>query len=370
MVDKIKLKLQKMFDMDVDNDTERIHVQYLVVILTLGFISLFMTGVNIFTHWHKLAYICAAFGGCCIMDAVIESTDRFCNLGRFLFAIEIIALFTIFLVVAEPEGFSVLWMLLLPSCGFFLFRMKAGMVICALQFLIIVLILWTPTGRSILQYPYTDTFIMRFPIVYVAFSSVGILLEFVRLNAQKQVREAKEKYEYLYNHDNLTGLFNRYGFNTTLDKYIQERGGQPFSFAIFDLDRFKSVNDTYGHLNGDLVLIETAKRAHEYFSKDSIVCRWGGEEFSVLIQGGENAEDRCWGLLDLARNSEIHIGDGFTPIKVHFSMGLVNVHEGQDVDASRLVRLADDCMYQAKQNGRNQIVSCEYTPEPQPTEVY
>jgi len=359
MFENLILKIKSKFA--VANDIERIHVQYLLVFIILCIVSVVMTVVNIFTHWHVLGTITCLFAVVCALSFICERFVSNKAIGRVFFAIGMIVMFVSFLVTGEPEGFSVHWILLLPSCGFFLFGLKKGLIANAVELLIILFFVWTEVGKSLLMYNYTKPFLQRFPLVYVAFTCVGILLEVVRLDAQNNLDKAKREFEYMYNHDLLTGLYNRYGFNDTMDQFFKKRTDEPLAFAIFDLDFFKSVNDTYGHLNGDKVLQTIAKITSEFFKDNAVVCRWGGEEFSILFYYKEGAEAKCNELLEKARILRIEV-DNESIIET-FSLGLITVEKGQEVEIGRLVRLADDNLNKAKQNGRNQIVSSEYIPE-------
>lgn len=94
--------------------------------------------------------------------------------------------------------------------------------------------------------------------MFVAFFIVSLYLETIRSFTQKQLLEAQKKYEYLYLHDALTGIRNRYGFNKVIDESVNNIGANGMALMILDLDHFKNINDKYGHPNGDLVLKQTA----------------------------------------------------------------------------------------------------------------
>ena len=76
---------------------------------------------------------------------------------------------------------------------------------------------WTPLGRSVLMYEYTKEFMLRFPFVYVAFYIITLFIETSRSETRKQLASLEKKYEYLYRHDELTGILNRYGFYEALN---------------------------------------------------------------------------------------------------------------------------------------------------------
>jgi len=362
MFAKIKEKFQILLMGSVEDASERVHIQYLVVEAVLFGVSTFMTVLNIFTHWHRLGWVTGLFAVACVISFLFENFIEKMEIGRVVFAVAFVLMFSSFLALGEPEGFSALWILLVPASGFFLFRMKYGCIISGIQFIIIVFFLWTSVGRSFLQYQYTQSFIQRFPIIFVAFFIVGFMLNMIYVNAQNQLDKAKSEFEYMYNHDQLTGLYNRYGFNSSMDEYFSNRNGEACAFAIFDLDLFKRVNDQYGHVSGDIVLRETGRRTLEYFKDKAFVCRWGGEEFSLLfkdVQDIDLVERMCRDYLASFSAEPIDIEKA--KLNISFSLGLVTVEKDQAIKLGHMVKIADSNLYDAKENGRNQVVACRYS---------
>jgi len=358
MLKKFHSKLNEYFGLkDGDRDLRK-HRQFIFMLLILSIVSLFMTVVNYFTHWYALGLITLMFGIGSIINLILEIRLKDKMVGRVIFAIEFVAMFTAFLVIGEPEGFSVFWILLLPSCGFFLFGLRYGTIVNLAQLLIVLFYCYTDLGRSALHYQYTESFYERFPLVYVAFLFVGILLEFTINTSEDAIINTQKQFEYLHNHDALTGLFNRTGFNETMSKFLKNFKGQSFAFAILDLDHFKAVNDTYGHLAGDMVLKEEAKLMEKVFSDEGIVCRWGGEEFSILINDVTKAQALFEELLKLTKAEKIDCGE--EKIIQQLTIGLVLVPENVEVDINKLIGYADANLYEGKQTGRGKIVTSEY----------
>ncbi len=100
-----------------------------------------------------------------------------------------------------------------------------------------------------------------------------------------ELSNLNRKLEELSIKDDLTGLYNRRKMDQELEKclYIWERYNRPFSIIIIDIDDFKKINDTYGHLIGDMVLEKISKIIRENIRKSDIASRWGGEEFLILL---------------------------------------------------------------------------------------
>ncbi len=158
--------------------------------------------------------------------------------------------------------------------------------------------------------------------------------------------------------DALTGIFNRRHFETTLDREFlrAKRYSSDLSLAIFDIDYFKKINDTYGHLCGDYVLKEIAYIALETFRKTDIIFRYGGEEFVVILT--ETPIDKAIIPLERFRKAIesypfFYDNKGF---KVTVSIGVETLNPEIYV-SSDLFSNADKALYKAKQDGRNRIVT-------------
>lgn len=167
--------------------------------------------------------------------------------------------------------------------------------------------------------------------------------------------------------DPLTGAFNRAHFDEQSEAMFTScvAGKKPFSALFIDADKFKSVNDTHGHKAGDAVLIELSKRLRESVGKAGVVCRYGGEEFAILLPG--------IGLEKAARVAEIlraglerkaislaNTGAKANEITVTVSVGVASTDaEGFNfANASALVHAADQGLYVAKRAGRNRVMTC------------
>lgn len=170
-------------------------------------------------------------------------------------------------------------------------------------------------------------------------------------SGKKMQESIRRQVEY----DEMTQLYNRrYG-----DKYLlkmkaqMQISGIKYCVAIGDIDFFKKVNDNYGHEAGDEVLIHVARVLKEQLLANGFVCRWGGEEFLIVIESHtiEQAEHILQSILDTLRNQTITYQE--QQIRVTMSMGLVSVKAEDEIDD--ILRCADQKLYEAKENGRDQI---------------
>lgn len=155
--------------------------------------------------------------------------------------------------------------------------------------------------------------------------------------------------------DPLTGLYNRRYAEPQLAQIARRADvtGRRFAVMMVDLDRFKSVNDTYGHAAGDEVLIETARRIRGALRGADLVARLGGEEFMIAMPDTDQAEaqaaaERVRTVID---EMPFHTKRG-GPIHITTSIGLtMNTHR----DVQTLLEMADAALYHAKARGRNQV---------------
>lgn len=174
------------------------------------------------------------------------------------------------------------------------------------------------------------------------------------MDAQKQ-HQTQEKLVELGQYDKLTGTFNRTGAEQQIIEALENL--QEYSqnvFLLMDVDRFKQINDSYGHLCGDDVLREIGRNVNEIFQGDTIICRWGGDEFTMLVRG-PGAEE---GLLEKRieelrrRMKEYKYKDKTYPIGL--SIGGVIPVKGMSLE--ELFKQADDVLYEVKEKGRDSFL--------------
>jgi diguanylate cyclase (GGDEF)-like protein len=162
-------------------------------------------------------------------------------------------------------------------------------------------------------------------------------------------------------HDALTGLFNRHHFNEVLPVLhaLGQRGPQPLALAVIDLDRFKAINDRHGHGAGDAVLQAFGRLVARRLRKSDVACRWGGEEFCLLLpRTGAQAARRKLEALQREWRAQRFEFDGTELGGLTFSAGVADT-AGVAGTAQRLVDVADACVLDAKRAGRQQIIVFE-----------
>jgi two-component system cell cycle response regulator len=159
--------------------------------------------------------------------------------------------------------------------------------------------------------------------------------------------------------DPLTGLHNRGYMTRHLDTLMKNAGpGKPISFLIMDIDFFKSVNDTHGHDIGDEVLREFASRVSANVRGIDLACRYGGEEFVVVMPDTDT--EFAFSVAERLRQSveatQFAISRPPNAINVTVSIGIAS-STGADDAADKLLHRADQALYRAKREGRNRVVA-------------
>lgn len=188
------------------------------------------------------------------------------------------------------------------------------------------------------------------------------------LDLQDKLIVAREELRFQATHDTLTGLANRGVILETLrrEQSRQRREGGSFGIILMDIDHFKAINDTYGHLFGDAVLRETSRVMKQSVRPYDIVGRYGGEEFLVVVPQADavvmsGVAERLRKAIEAqsiaTRDSELHVTASF---------GVAASTEAMPVDPQALLNLADEALYRAKRNGRNRAELA--VPEPAPVE--
>ena len=218
----------------------------------------------------------------------------------------------------------------------------------------------------------------------------ALLLRAVRENLKQREQELRQANESLQqqlsenlalqrnlheqaNRDALTGLFNRRYLIDTFERELARcsRQGQPLCLMLIDVDHFKQVNDGHGHQIGDLVLQELGRLLAREERQQDVACRFGGEEFVMLLPGlpesaaHERAEQWRQGFSDLGQARDDLPG----PLSLSIGVALFPAH---GADPETLLRVADQALYKAKTGGRNRVVvharteSATAMPAPQP----
>ena len=158
--------------------------------------------------------------------------------------------------------------------------------------------------------------------------------------------------------DRLTGIYNRAYTLDALEKELSrsQRHARPLALVFFDIDHFKCINDTYGHLMGDQILSQVAALVRDHVRKEDVFGRYGGEEFLLVLPDTTCSE--AFYLAEKIRTgiAQATFGPPEEPLSVTVSLGVAENREGCRLSAEELIRQADAAMYRAKQAGRNRTL--------------
>lgn len=171
--------------------------------------------------------------------------------------------------------------------------------------------------------------------------------EMNRLN--QRLQDLAAELEHRANHDPLTGVFNRAAIIELVNRYFKQHG---LSLIVLDIDHFKRINDSFGHPMGDQVLLGVVARLKAEVPPNAHIGRVGGEEFTVVLpnQGLDASEQVAQTLRQAIQDHAFDLPDGS---RVTASFGLSYLPQGCDFDGA--YGLADEALYTAKRNGRNQV---------------
>ncbi len=184
----------------------------------------------------------------------------------------------------------------------------------------------------------------------------GFIFKFLSTNhIEMQYHEAVYS---MMTRDGLTGTLNKRSFLDIIGREFQRsvHRNTPLSLILFDIDHFKAVNDTYGHLAGDEVLQEMGRRVGDVVAEHDVFARYGGEEFAILLSGVSAVEaadvaERCRNIVE-AETFETTV----KPLPITVSVGVADMTAlNNPTEASELVQAADEKLYEAKRGGRNRV---------------
>jgi diguanylate cyclase (GGDEF)-like protein len=158
--------------------------------------------------------------------------------------------------------------------------------------------------------------------------------------------------------DGMTGIHNKRFFMEFLDREIAvaSRHGHPLTLVMFDVDHFKKVNDTHGHLAGDAVLKDLCARIRPRIRREDLFARYGGEEFACVLPSTALPGGIVFGehLRTIIEERPCAFDGGAIPFTI--SVGVTTLHRENGVDTAGLIKRADENLYAAKRGGRNRVV--------------
>ena len=300
--------------------------------LFFAFVSAILTGLNIYKGYFPMAILTSVL----IMGFVISefvAMRGHLSASHILTAVLCGVIFSIFAIKGENDGFAILWILLVPIVSSLFVGLRSSFVLSLYFQIFLIVFFYTPLRHTVSGY-YTETFLMRFPLLYFAtFGAVTIMM----CQRQQLYNEVHRQAYY----DALTGLYNRFYYNELSLRTGNKEEFPHLVIVSFDVTRLKWANDNFGHEAGDELLKGTAELIKKAFPED-ICFRMGGDEFAVIskrpvikqsLSNFKDAESKWKGELI----SEMHV-----------AVGVASRDEYPELSFEELAKIADDNMYKNK----------------------
>lgn len=265
------------------------------------------------------------------------------------------ALFAFFVINGGNDGFAALWIALAPFFAMTIMDLTAGIVCSIITQIFLIVVFWTPAS-SLLLYNYNQQFCLRFPVFFLITSMLGlgttISLQKSQYDAQMHLTNLEKMTEIanrLAKCDPLTALANR---RWAYEIFDSEFGDEaiPHSVVMGDIDRFKSINDNYGHDFGDGVLVTVANYITELLPNSYLKSRWGGEEF--LIAANEPLDTVYKEIETLREKIAAHeFNHSGKTVRITITFGIAEYYERKDL--SDAITTADTRLYAGKKGTLN-----------------
>jgi diguanylate cyclase (GGDEF)-like protein len=185
-------------------------------------------------------------------------------------------------------------------------------------------------------------------------------LEQIVQERTRQLEEVNQGLDWLANHDNLTGLSNRHHMQQIIQDFAGNKNAEPMGVIIIDLDHFKKINDQFGHALGDQALIKFSRLLKDLVDKRHTTARWGGEEFVVLCPATSLQDTQQLVIQILKHCQQLNLlTEEQHKVAIRCSLGFIHCADLPPPDEvpnfiEKSIQLADQALYEAKQQGRNQ----------------
>lgn len=269
---------------------------------------------------------------------------------------------TIYLVISGGvANTGPLWIFVLPPVAMFFAGVFYGVITIGLFIALCSVILFTPND-ALLVASYSPEFKVRLLLAFATVTFLSAFYEHSRQTSFTIIRDISEKFEHQALFDALTDLPNRRGIQKLIVHEISraKRQKEDLTLILCDIDRFKQVNDKYGHDSGDIALMHVARLFSEAIRDQDAVARWGGEEFLFVLPttNENNGVMLAEKIRKTLANTPAELKETTLTITASFGVAQLNLADGLD----NALSLADKALYQAKEKGRNKVLSASSLP--------
>ena len=306
----------------------------------------------------RMSLLPAALGSafvCIVLSASILRTKKLTSVHSSVLCVFMLVMiaYTIIHTTSESE---LLWICILPAFAPFILGTLWGTVTDILVLVEILILKFTPLNRLLAEDP---AFVVsyRLIIVFIGCILIGLALAGVGELLYSRMKQLLIAEREAAQTDALTGVKNRWWYSKQLEsKNEQPEYRRRYAILLIDVDGFKAINDSYGHLFGDEVLIRITDVLKQSTSKGDIICRWGGDEFLCQVRAASEAEACAVAerITEGVRGMNIStpVGD---PISIGVSVGVVYIANPGDIFSTELFSIADNALYEAKNCGGTRI---------------
>ena len=277
-------------------------------------------------------------------------------LAPFILVVSLAGLMLYLVITGGVANTGPLWIYVLPPVAMFFAGVVYGVITVAVFITLCSYILFAADGWFVVAH-YTTEFKLRLLYSFATVTFLSAFYEHSRQTSFNIVKDLSDKFEKQAQQDILTRLPNRRGIQQFIEfeSARARRQKKPLSLILCDIDRFKRVNDQYGHDGGDVVLKHVSDLFKASIREQDGVARWGGEEFLFVLPDTEesNAVVLAEKVRETLATSPVDIQQKNVVITASFGVAQIDFEQGLD----KALTLADKALYKAKEKGRNKVLS-------------
>jgi diguanylate cyclase (GGDEF)-like protein len=277
-------------------------------------------------------------------------------LAPFILVVSLAGLMLYLVITGGVANTGPLWIYVLPPVAMFFAGVVYGVITVAVFITLCSYILFAADGWFVVAH-YTTEFKLRLLYSFATVTFLSAFYEHSRQTSFNIVKDLSDKFEKQAQQDILTRLPNRRGIQQFIEfeSARARRQKKPLSLILCDIDRFKRVNDQYGHDGGDVVLKHVSDLFKASIREQDGVARWGGEEFLFVLPDAEesNAVVLAEKVRETLATSLVELQQEKVVITASFGVAQIDFEQGLD----KALTLADKALYKAKEKGRNKVLS-------------
>ena len=277
-------------------------------------------------------------------------------LAPFILVVSLAGLMLYLVITGGVANTGPLWIYVLPPVAMFFAGVVYGVITVAVFITLCSYILFAADGWFVVAH-YTTEFKLRLLYSFATVTFLSAFYEHSRQTSFNIVKDLSDKFEKQAQQDTLTRLPNRRGIQQFIEfeSARARRQKKPLTLILCDIDRFKRVNDQYGHDGGDVVLKHVSDLFKASIREQDGVARWGGEEFLFVLPDTDesNAVVLAEKVRETLATSPVDIQQKNVVITASFGVAQIDFEQGLD----KALTLADKALYKAKEKGRNKVLS-------------